>query len=266
MHQLTPEDLICAYPEIDFLVAEGNVSSSYMISIHKAFYQFAAEQIHGGKVLDAGCGTGFGTAMLSQKADCAVGVDIKYLLLKYGLQHYSTEGLYFEAMDVNQLGFADESFDVVVANELMEHLPEHRLCINEVLRILRPGGLFICATVNSRHTFGIEENPLNRNHFREFSLIGFKIELEQYFGDINILGQGYDEEFKKFMQNRSARTIEWILMKLNIKHRIPACWRSRVRSLITGTSLENKRPEEFSVTDHNVLNSIYLVATARKKR
>lgn len=266
MSELKPKDLIKMYPEIDFLVAEGNVSSRYMIAIHNAFYQFAAEQINGGAVLDVGCGTGFGTLLLADKAEYAVGIDIKDKLIQYGMQKYQAGGLSFEVMDANKLEFQNESFDVVVINELLEHLSDHRPCLNEILRVLRPGGMLISATVNRKHTFGTADNPLNRNHFREFDAEGFTKEIGNYFEDIKLLGQGCGEDFHDFVQNKSARGIERFLMMLKIKHKIPASWRSRIRGWITGVHTNGKQPEEFPVSDNNVEKSLYLVAIARKKK
>ena len=264
MSRLTPEELLRAYPEIDFLVAEGRVSSRYMVSIHEAFYQFAAEQVGDGRVLDAGCGTGFGTALIASRASMSVGIDLKDKLLRYGREQYTAEGLEFVRMDVGQLSFADDSFDVVVADELLEHLPRHRPFLDEAARVLRPGGLFVCATVNRVHSFGTGDNPLNRNHFREYDAADFKAELEGWFEDVRLFGQGFSEGFERYMYDSKARGIEWLLVKLNVKHRIPAAWRSRVRGWITGVRADKAKPGEFQVSDRNVEDSLYIVALARR--
>lgn len=266
MPTLTPADLLKIYPEIDFLVAEGTASSNYMIAIHTAFYRFAAAQITGGTVLDAGCGTGFGTAMLTQKAQLTVGIDIKDRLIDYARQNYQQEGLRFEEMDVGHIGYPDNFFDVIIADELLEHLPDHRPFMNEVMRLLKDDGLFICATVNGNTSFGTADNPLNRNHFREFYPHSFGEELGSWFKEVSVVSQGLGQKFEKYMYDKKARWIEWLLMRLKIKHRIPAAWRARIRSLLTGVAVSTVKPEEFMVTDHLIQNSPYLVATARGKK
>jgi ubiquinone/menaquinone biosynthesis C-methylase UbiE len=237
-----------------------------MISIHQAFYQFAAEQIDGGSVLDAGCGTGFGTELLAQRADHAIGIDLKQKLLRYGGDLYGRSGLDFMGMDAGKIGFGDESFDVIVADELIEHLPDHLPFMDEAVRVLKPDGKFVCATVNRVHSFGTAENPLNRNHFREYDATDFKKELERYFVDVEILGQGFSEDFEKYLHNPSARGIEWFLVQLNVKHRIPARWRAAVRSWITGVRAVDSTPEEFCVNGQDTERSMYLVAIASGKR
>jgi SAM-dependent methyltransferase len=169
-------------------------------------------------------------------------------------------------MDAGGLAFADSSFDMVIADELLEHLPDHRPFMREALRVLKPEGRMICATVNRVHSFGTADDPLNRNHFREFDAADFREELGGSFREVEILGQGFSESFNRYMYNRSARGIEWLLMQLNVKHKIPASLRARVRGWITGVKANEARPEEFAVTDRNVEQSLYLVAVAGAKR
>lgn len=264
MPSLMPEDLIRAYPEIDFLVAEGDVSSSYMVSIHRAFYEFVASQVDGGTALDAGCGTGFGTELMARRAERTVGIDLKEKLVRYGREQYGRRGLSYLVMDVDDLGFDDASFDVVVADEMLEHLPDHRPFLDEAVRVLKPGGLFLCATVNRAHSFPNGADPLNRNHFREFDAADFRRELGGWFGEVEVLGQGMSEVFRRYLQNRPARGIEWVLLQLNVKHRIPAAWRARVRTWITGARAEGTTPADFAVSDRDVPGSLYLVALARR--
>ncbi len=265
MSRLAPEELLRAYPEIDFLVAEGNVSSDYMVSIHRAFYEFAAEQVAGRSVLDAGCGTGFGTELLARRCPLAVGVDLKPLLLRYAVENYARPGLQFVRMPAERLAFPDASFDAVVADELLEHLPDHVPFLDEAVRVLRPGGVFVCATVNGAHSFGSLEDPLNRNHFREFDARTFPVELSRWFEDVEIFGQRIGDRYGRYMKHPLARGIEWLLMRLKVKHRIPAAWRARVRSKITGVGSREAAGEDFAVTREHPESSLYLVAVARRR-
>jgi ubiquinone/menaquinone biosynthesis C-methylase UbiE len=261
--RLAPEDLIRAYPEIDFLVAEGNVSSDYMVAIHRAFYEFAAEQVAGRSVLDAGCGAGFGTEILARRCPVAVGLDLKPVLLRYARENYERPGLEFVQMDAIRLAFADGAFEAVIADELLEHLPDHVPFLDEAARVLRPGGVFVCATVNGAHSFGSLEDPLNRNHFREFDAPAFRAELEKWFDDVELYGQRIGKRYKRYMKHPIARAIEWFLVTLKIKHRIPAAFRSRVRGKITGVPSTEAAGEDFAVVRESPESSLYIVAVAR---
>ena len=103
-------------------------------------------------------------------------------------------------------------------------------------------------------------------NFREYDAADFKKELERYFGEVEILGQGFSANFRKYIHNPSARGIEWFLMQLNIKHRIPVAWRAAVRGWITGVRAVDSTPEEFGVNGQDTEQSMYLVAIARGKR
>lgn len=263
MSRLAPDELVRAYPEIDFIVAEGNVSSDYMIAVHNAFYAFAAERVGERTVLDAGCGSGFGTAILARRSSFAVGVDLKPLLLRYGRENYGKEGLEFTRMAVERLAFSNASFDAVVADELLEHLPDHVPFLDEAARVLRPGGIFVCATVNGAISFGSLDDPLNRNHFREFDAGAFRAELSKWFDGVELYGQRIGDRFGRYMKNPTARAIEWVLLKLNVKHRIPAAFRARVRGKITGVRSKEAAGEDFAVVREGLETAFYLVATAR---
>jgi SAM-dependent methyltransferase len=259
--RLRPEALIDTYPEHDFIVAEGEVSSPYMVSIHESFYRYAAGQIPGGVVVDAGCGTGFGSRLLTEQANLVIGVDLKPLLLRYGRQEYGQQNLSFAAMDAGALGLDDGTVDAIVVDELLEHLPDQRPFLSEAARVLKPNGVFICATVNGTHTFGTLHAPKNRNHYREYTSGAFGRELLGYFFEVEVLGQELGPGFERYLKNRRARLLEWLLIHLNVKHRIPPRLRQRVRSFLSGADPSER--EGFPVTNRDVERSLYLVAVAR---
>ena len=53
--------------------------------------------------------------------------------------------------DVGALPFDDASFDVVVAGEIFEHVVHLEATVHEAARVLKPGGLLVCDTINSTH-------------------------------------------------------------------------------------------------------------------
>jgi len=265
--RLRPEDLIQRHPEHDFLIADSQYASPYMSLAHNAFYEFAAHSVKGlGRVLDAGCGTGFGTAILATSARLAVAVDVKPILVQYARQEYEQPGLHVAAMDACRLGFTDDSFDAIVADELLEHLPEYLPFLDEAVRVLQPGGLFVCATVNRAHTFGAPTNPLNPHHFFEFDENDFRSELSRYFSEVELLGQGFGEQFERYNQHAAARAIEWLLVRLRVKQWLSPRLRMRVRSWLTGSDPGGDGDAQFVVSGENVDQAFYLVALCRGPR
>jgi phosphatidylethanolamine/phosphatidyl-N-methylethanolamine N-methyltransferase len=102
----------------------------------------AAERI-GGRILEVGVGTGISLPYYS-KANRICGVDISApMLLKAkervaSLKLTQVEGLW--VMDAERLAFADESFDVIVAQYVITTVPNPEGTLDEFARVLKPGG------------------------------------------------------------------------------------------------------------------------------
>ncbi len=88
-----------------------------------------------GLVLDLGCGSGRHTAYLSKNGLRTVALDISIVQLERVKQGERVCG------DANCLPFKTASFDSVLCSELLEHLEKPELCISEVHRILKEGGI-----------------------------------------------------------------------------------------------------------------------------
>jgi SAM-dependent methyltransferase len=69
--------------------------------------------------------------------------------------------------DAQALGIADASFDVVLCTEVLEHLPEPQKAIDEIFRVLRPGGTLLLTT---RFLFPIHDAPHDYFRFTKYGL------------------------------------------------------------------------------------------------
>lgn len=94
-------------------------------------------------LLDMGCGGGLLAPRLSGYRH--VGVDLSEAALAVAAEH----GVEPHQGDVSSLPFEDDSFDVVVAGEILEHVEDLEATVSEALRVLRPGGTFVCDTIAS---------------------------------------------------------------------------------------------------------------------
>lgn len=94
-------------------------------------------------LLDVGCGGGLLAPHLIGYRH--VGVDLSAAALAIAAQH-GVEPVHASA---ESLPFPDRSFDVVVAGEILEHVEDLGATVAEALRVLRPGGLFVCDTINA---------------------------------------------------------------------------------------------------------------------
>lgn len=216
-------------------------------------------------MLEAGCGEGFGAEILAERADHVVGIDLKPALLIHARSRYPSSNLDFQVMDCGRLGFQSASFDAVVCNELLEHLPDPDVYIDEALRVLTANGLFICATTNAELTFHkADGSPLNRNHFQEYSPGSFRKLYHSRFPQVGFFGLHFGSHTRKFMNNLPSRALEWLLMRLRLKHKIPYKYRSVIRQRLTGIQLNEVLEEGFSMRQDAMRGAMYLVGIGVK--
>lgn len=149
---------------------------------HLSRYAFAARLARRKRVLDIGCGAGYGSAELSQTAGSVVGIDIAADAVGYAADHYQRPNLTFQVAGAAELPFPDASFDLVVAFEVIEHLRDWERLIAEARRVLTPSGQFVVSTPNK--AYYAETRRLtgpNPFHEHEFEFEEFKTALEQHF-------------------------------------------------------------------------------------
>jgi len=129
---------------------------------HFKVYKFAAQFVAGKRVLDVGCGTGYGSDYLAGFASSVVGIDNSKSAVRYSKSKYSRPD--FRVMDAHKIEFPDDSFDFIFSSENFEHLSRQATHLRELSRILAPGGMALIATPNSQLCTGV-----NKFHFKENS-------------------------------------------------------------------------------------------------
>jgi SAM-dependent methyltransferase len=96
----------------------------------------------GARILDLGCGNGLSSYMLNECGHWVIGSDISSFFLAEAA-HLQNDRLKYQACDALDLPFADGSFDVVCSNELIEHVPDARRALLEMIRALKSGGILV---------------------------------------------------------------------------------------------------------------------------
>ena len=99
------------------------------------------------KILDLGCGNGISARLLNQADFDVVGTDISPLFLKEA-QNWENPRLRYQVCDVMELPFESESFNVICSNELVEHLPDVKTALTEMMRVVRKGGRIVISGPN----------------------------------------------------------------------------------------------------------------------
>lgn len=101
--------------------------------------------LEGQTVLDAGCGTGRGTQRLAERGARVVAFDLGIHLLEVARRRCACEPI---CGSVTSLPFGDGTFSVVFSSEVIEHTPDPRAAVLEMVRVLKPGGRLVLSTPN----------------------------------------------------------------------------------------------------------------------
>jgi SAM-dependent methyltransferase len=117
----------------------------YRLELTNAAVLDAIGDCHGLDVLDVGCGEGYMTRELARcGARQVTGADRSPALIAAAVEASAGQpGVRFREADAACLPFADTSFDVVVANHLLNDLPDVSGPVHELARVLRPGGRLV---------------------------------------------------------------------------------------------------------------------------
>ncbi len=149
-------------------VGPDDVTGRKTLCLHMDRYEFAAQYIRPGRLLDIACGTGYGTRLLvdrSQADVTAVGVDMVEEVISYAGKRYGTERVHYTVADANR--FTDpDGFDTIVSLETIEHLPEPEEFVARLVCLLRPGGILVGSVPT---TPSVDANPYHLHDFTERS-------------------------------------------------------------------------------------------------
>jgi len=150
----------------------------------------------GERVLELGCGPGRLWTENQQRIphECAVTLtDMSPGMVAEAQQNVGNDARFrFEVVDAQAIPFADQSFDVVVANHMLYHVPDREKAYKGVRRVLRPGGRFYTATNDQKHLHELSAlldrfnpNPTPRSG-HSFSLETGEAELARWFHQVTL--------------------------------------------------------------------------------
>lgn len=110
----------------------------------------------GKDVLDLGCAGGFMSEAIDSKGAQVTGIDPASDAIAAARRHAEAEGkaIRYDVGVGEDLPYGNGSFDVVVCVDVLEHVQDLELVLEEITRVLRPGGVFLFDTIN--------RNPLAR--------------------------------------------------------------------------------------------------------
>jgi SAM-dependent methyltransferase len=145
----------------------GLAEENYWFRRHEVVYERLADRCSGREVLEAGCGEGYGADLIADVAGRVIGLDYDEATVAHVRARYPRVEMLHG--NLATLPLADESVDVVVNFQVIEHLWDQGQFVGECFRVLRTGGVLLMSTPN-RLTFSPgRDTPINPFHTRELN-------------------------------------------------------------------------------------------------
>lgn len=217
---------------------------NYWFRRHEVVYRWLLDHAHNARVLDAGCGEGYGARMLATVAARVTAVDYDPLSVAH------VRNTYPEVTTVRgnlvQLPFADASFDVIVSLQTIEHLWNQPAFVAECARLVAPDGLVIISTPN-RATFP----PGNVCHFRELAPEELRDLLSTGLRVDNMFGLRHGERLRQWEKRHGSLPHAQIATD-------PDRWSPDLTELVGSV-----RADDFELHPDDLETTLDLIATCR---
>lgn len=180
--------------------------------MHVAAYEFALSFTRGKRVLDYGCGTGYGAAHIAGTASRVDAVDVDEDAIGYAGREFRRENLAFARIAAHEpLPFAKEAFDTVLSFQVLEHLDDVPGYLSEARRVLAPGGTLVLVTPDRKTRLLPGQRPWNRWHVREFSERTLREALSGAFASVEIRNMSGRRDVVD-LDLRRCRRLKWLTL------------------------------------------------------
>jgi cyclopropane fatty-acyl-phospholipid synthase-like methyltransferase len=164
---------------------------------HLAAYHYALTLGAGKRIVDAGCGEGWGTQRLAEVASEVLGVDYSAAAIAACQQRWHKPNLRFRQFDLSSTQSLGETFDLVTNFQVLEHMRDPIPFLHGLRALLAPGGRLLLTTPNRPKTFS--ENPY---HVREYTAAELEQLIESVFTSVTLLGMHGNDKVTAFDRGR----------------------------------------------------------------
>jgi ubiquinone/menaquinone biosynthesis C-methylase UbiE len=154
-------------------------SGHLLYAEHLIRYECIRELVAGKSVLDIATGSGYGAAILAERASHVHGMDKDPQAVAYAHAKFAARNVTFTIADAERIPLPDNSVDVVVTFETIEHVEDYVKFVEEIRRVLKPDGIAIVSTPNDAEF--AEGNHFHLHQFKREELLEL---LGRYFPDI----------------------------------------------------------------------------------
>lgn len=231
----------------------GVPDENYWFQRHVVAYELAAAKADGQRVLDAGCGEGYGAAMLADAgAERVLAVDLDAATIAHVRATYpQVEAIQaeFGAMPVEET-----SVDLVTSFQVIEHVWDPPTFLRALRRVLVPGGELVLSTPNRLTFTPHHDHPVNPFHVKEYAPEELREELRAAGFRVGaILGLHHGPRL------RAAETVLRRSLPEVLNGSPPEGWPAGVRALV-----HRVEPDWFRLSSTGLERSLDLVALCRR--
>jgi SAM-dependent methyltransferase/glycosyltransferase involved in cell wall biosynthesis len=146
-----------------------------MYTEHSARYLLAAQLAVGARVLDVGCGVGYGAQLLARSgAREVIAFDLSAGAIAHAREFYADPVVKFHVRDATDFAF-EGTFDLVTCFELIEHVPDQEAVFRCIKAALAPGGVVVMSTPRAL------DGPRNEFHTHEYTCEEFEAAFGRHF-------------------------------------------------------------------------------------
>jgi len=162
---------------------------------HRAPYVYALQFSHQARVLDLGCGSGYGTAELSDSLPRVVGLD-----RIPPDEKNRRDNIDWVRADLRGNPLVSESFDLIVSFQVIEHLEDPTVYLESISRLLARGGVALITTPNL-----LTSDKINPFHVHEYESDELAACLAPHFDHVEMMGIGLSERVEPYFTERLKR-------------------------------------------------------------
>ncbi|MBK9064633.1 MAG: class I SAM-dependent methyltransferase [Acidobacteria bacterium] len=138
---------------------------------HESLYRLASPFAAGARVLDAGCGTGYGAAVFAEAgAKSVLAIDLDPFSVRFARRRFSHPAISFERADCERLSLPPRSFDLVFSSNVLEHLEHPESFLESAVGALSTDGVAVIAVPPITTEGVLEENRGIHYHRSNFTL------------------------------------------------------------------------------------------------
>ena len=238
----------------------GIPDEAYWFARHVVAYRLAEARAADRVVLDAGCGEGYGVAMLADAgARRVIGADLDAAVVGHLASTYGSDrpgAVEAVACELMDLPLEDDEADLTVSFQVIEHLHDIPGYLASLRRVTRPGGEVLIATPNRLTFTPGSDTPVNPFHTRELSAAELREELERA-GFLVPLVVGVHH-------GRRLRAVELVIRRpftTPMTSRPPGEWPAWYRRAVHRTTVD-----DFTVRPDDLDASLDLIAVCRVPR